>query len=110
MITNLFSVFDPAAGVLGLSLNWVSVFLGLFLSPFAYWLVPGRLLFLFNKIFLTLHREFRVLLGPSFKPGITLVFVALFLYVVFNNFLGLYPYIFTRTSHLRFTLRISLPL
>lgn len=110
MITNLFSVFDPSTRIFSLSLNWLSSVLGLFLFPFSYWIIPSRYLVLFNSVTRTLHKEFKVLLGGSFKPGLTLLFVALFLYVVFNNFLGLFPYIFTSTSHLRFTLRLSLPL
>jgi F-type H+-transporting ATPase subunit a len=51
-----------------------------------------------------------VLLGPNFKPGLTLIFISLFFYVVFNNFLGLFPYIFTRTRHMTLTLALSLPL
>lgn len=30
--------------------------------------------------------------------------------IIFNNFLGLFPYIFTRTSHLTLTLALALPL
>lgn len=110
MITNLFSVFDPSTSMFSLSLNWLSRFWGLLLFPFTYWLVPSRYLILFSVITNTLHKEFKVLLGPSFKPGLTLLFVAMFIYVVFNNFLGLFPYIFTSTRHLRFTLSISIPL
>jgi F-type H+-transporting ATPase subunit a len=75
-----------------------------------FWLVPSRYGYLFIKISSTLHGEFKVLLGPNFKPGLTLIFISLFFYVVFNNFLGLFPYIFTRTRHMTLTLALSLPL
>lgn len=40
----------------------------------------------------------------------TFIFITLFTFVLFNNFLGLFPYIFTRTSHLVVTLALALPL
>nr|ADD83046.1 ATP synthase F0 subunit 6 [Baetis sp. PC-2010] len=109
-MTNLFSVFDPSTSVLGLSLNWVSSGVGLFLVPYLFWLIPSRYTYFFIKIANILHGEFKVLLGPNFKPGLTLIFISLFFYVVFNNFLGLFPYIFTSTSHMTLTLALSLPL
>lgn len=110
MITNLFSVFDPTTIWGGFSFNWLRSFLGLLIIPLSFWFIPNRYLYLVNTISNTLHKEFKVLLGPSFKPGITLIFISLFYFVVWNNFLGLFPYIFTSTSHLTFTLSLSLPL
>lgn len=56
-----------------------------------------------------MHNEFKVLLGISFSRR-AIVFVSVFSFIVFNNFLGLLPYIFTRTRHLVITLSLSLPL
>lgn len=38
------------------------------------------------------------------------MFVSLFSLILFNNFLGLFPYIFTSSRHLVFTLALALPL
>nr|ALO76160.1 ATP synthase F0 subunit 6 [Cyphonistes vallatus] len=108
MMTNLFSSFDPSS-CLGLSLNWLSTFLGVFLIPPMYWLIPSRYNMLWNNIIMTLHNEFKVLIGPSVK-GSTLIFISLFSMILFNNFLGLFPYIFTSTSHMVLTLTLALPL
>lgn len=109
MITNLFSVFDPSA-IFGLSLNWIRTFLGLLIIPSAYWLIPSRYNIFWNSILLTLHKEFKTLLGPSGHNGSTFIFISLFSLILFNNFIGLFPYIFTRTSHLTLTLSLALPL
>nr|YP_010693299.1 ATP synthase F0 subunit 6 [Bactrocera wuzhishana]WCB99143.1 ATP synthase F0 subunit 6 [Bactrocera wuzhishana] len=110
MMTNLFSVFDPSSSIFNLSLNWTSTFLGLLLIPSAYWLMPSRWHIFWNSILLTLHKEFKTLLGPSGHSGSTFIFVSLFSLILFNNFMGLFPYIFTSTSHLTLTLTLALPL
>lgn len=110
MITNLFSVFDPSSSIFNLSLNWIRTFLGLLLIPSAYWLIPSRWHIFWNSILITLHKEFKTLLGPSGHSGSTFIFVSLFSLILFNNFIGLFPYIFTRTSHLTLTLTLALPL
>lgn len=109
MITNLFSVFDPSS-IFGLSLNWISTFLGLLIIPSIYWLIPSRYNIFWNSILLTLHKEFKTLLGPISHNGSSFIFISLFSLILFNNFIGLFPYIFTRTSHLTLTLSLALPL
>nr|QNP10062.1 ATP synthase F0 subunit 6 [Ochthebius peisonis] len=108
MMSNLFSSFDPSTSF-NLSLNWLSTFLGLLFIPSMYWLIPSRLNFIWIKICMILHQEFKVLLGSKIK-GSTLIFISLFSIILFNNFLGLFPYIFTSTSHLILTLALALPL
>nr|YP_009328073.1 ATP synthase F0 subunit 6 [Euborellia arcanum]APD14847.1 ATP synthase F0 subunit 6 [Euborellia arcanum] len=110
MMSNLFSVFDPVSGVFGVSLNWLSVFIGLMVLPLIYWFVPGRMNSLWGGVLVGLHKEFKVLLGPNSSVGSTLIFLSLFSYILFNNFYGLFPYIFTCSSHLVMTLALSLPL
>jgi len=109
MIANLFSVFDPSSSLTTLSLNWLSTFLGLLFIPFRYWLMPSRWALLWNKIIDAIHTEFKALLTPS-QIKTTVLFTSLFSFILFNNFLGLIPYIFTSTSHLSMTLSLSLPL
>lgn len=110
MITNLFSVFDPSTTIFNLSLNWISTFIGLLIIPYNFWFLPNRSNILWNSILLTLHKEFKTLLGPNSQNGCSFIFISLFSLILFNNFLGLFPYIFTRTSHLTITLTLALPL
>lgn len=44
------------------------------------------------------------------NPGVMLIFSAVFIIVITGNFFGLFPYVFTASSHLRITLALSLPL
>nr|YP_010693845.1 ATP synthase F0 subunit 6 [Tachina punctocincta]WCD42075.1 ATP synthase F0 subunit 6 [Tachina punctocincta] len=110
MMTNLFSVFDPSSSIFNLSLNWLSTFLGIFMIPSMYWLMPSRYNIFWNNILSTLHKEFKTLLGPMSSNGSTFIFISLFSMILFNNFMGLFPYIFTSTSHLVLTLTLALPL
>nr|APX39553.1 ATP synthase F0 subunit 6 [Calomicrus fallax] len=109
MMMNLFSSFDPTSN-LNLSLNWMSTFIGLVIIPPMFWLIPSRINMLWNKIIYILHKEFKVLLGNYKSQGSTLIFISLFSIILFNNFLGLFPYIFTSTSHMTMTLSLALPL
>ena len=109
MITNLFSVFDPSTSLLSLPLNWLSTFLGLIFIPYLFWVSPSRWSLLWTKINITLFNEFKTILGPSQKRS-AIIFVSIFSLIVFNNSLGLFPYIFTRSRHLAITLALSLPL
>nr|YP_010729349.1 ATP synthase F0 subunit 6 [Sternolophus rufipes]WED07054.1 ATP synthase F0 subunit 6 [Sternolophus rufipes] len=108
MMTNLFSSFDPSTNF-NMSLNWLSTFLGLLLIPSMFWLIPSRMNFLWIKIMTTLHNEFKILINNKIK-GNTLIFTSLFAMIMFNNFLGLFPYIFTSTSHMVLTITLALPL
>uniref|UniRef100_A0AB39A682 ATP synthase subunit a n=1 Tax=Lucanus dybowskii TaxID=3238474 RepID=A0AB39A682_9SCAR len=107
-MTNLFSSFDPSTSV-KLPLNWLSTILGLLILPLTFWLIPSRPMILWNSVINTLHKEFKILIGPVSK-GSTLIFISLFSLIMYNNFLGLFPYIFTSTSHLILTLSLALPL
>nr|YP_010620932.1 ATP synthase F0 subunit 6 [Bundoksia longissima]WAX39263.1 ATP synthase F0 subunit 6 [Bundoksia longissima] len=111
MMTNLFSVFDPSTSMMNLSLNWMSTMLGLFIIPMSFWLIPSRYYILWNKLLINLHMEFKMLLGnKKINKGMSFIFISLFSIIMFNNFLGLFPYIFTSTSHMTMTLSLALPL
>nr|WGO57838.1 ATP synthase F0 subunit 6 [Polyphaga plancyi] len=111
MMTNLFSIFDPTNNMWNLQLNWMSTIIGLTLIPMSFWFIPSRQLMLWNITLNTLHKEFKILMGPhQINKGSTFIFISLFSMILFNNFMGLFPYIFTSTSHLMLTLSLALPL
>nr|YP_010714132.1 ATP synthase F0 subunit 6 [Menida lata]WDD39695.1 ATP synthase F0 subunit 6 [Menida lata] len=108
MMTNLFSTFDPATSM-NYSMNWISTLMGLMLIPWPFWMLPNRSMILLNSVLYKLHDEFKLLLSSKSK-GMTLMTVSLFIFILFNNFMGLMPYIFTSSSHLTFSLTLALPL
>jgi F-type H+-transporting ATPase subunit a len=110
MIINLFSVFDPSTWIFSLSLNWLRTFIGFLIIPISFWLIPSRLSYTWFLIINTLHKEFKILIGNNGFNGSTFIFINLLTIILFNNFIGLFPYIFTSSSHLTFTLTLSLPL
>nr|ALO71236.1 ATP synthase F0 subunit 6 [Tychobythinus sp. 1 EF-2015] len=108
MMMNLFLSFDPSTNYF--YLNWLSSMLGLILTPYFYWLIPSRWNMTWLLIFNSLHKEFFILLNKDSNKGTTLIFISLFSMIVYNNFLGLLPYIFTSSSHMIMNLSLALPL
>lgn len=109
MITNLFSVFDPSTSIINLSLNWLRIFIGIFCIPLSLWFIPSRYRLIWFKIIIKFHYEFKIILLDKNFGG-TLMFIALFSIIFYNNILGLFPYIFTCTSHIVITISLALPL
>nr|ASY97876.1 ATP synthase F0 subunit 6 [Miomantis caffra] len=110
-MTNLFSVFDPSSNIMNFSINWISTLIGLILIPYSFWFIPNRSSTLWNLITMKLHEEFKLLIGKKMiNKGSTFIFISIFSIILFNNSLGLFPYIFTSTSHMVMTLTLALPL
>nr|ADK72514.1 ATP synthase F0 subunit 6 [Scylla serrata] len=109
MMANLFSILEPSSSIFNFSLNWVSTLLGLMFIPYLYGASPSRWSLCESEIIFTLHKEFKALLTP-YSMGSTMFFVGLFSLILYNNFLGLLPYVFTSSSHMAMTLALSLPL
>nr|YP_010015750.1 ATP synthase F0 subunit 6 [Gryllus bimaculatus]QOI72747.1 ATP synthase F0 subunit 6 [Gryllus bimaculatus]UBU97859.1 ATP synthase F0 subunit 6 [Gryllus bimaculatus] len=109
MMTNLFSSFDPTSNIFNIPMNWLSTLLGLLIIPSYYWLIPNRSLVMWNMVINKLYSEFKTLLIGKMNMGSSFMFISLFSMILFNNFLGLFPYIFTSSSHLTFTLSLALP-
>nr|UEE83303.1 ATP synthase F0 subunit 6 [Petalocephala gongshanensis] len=102
---NLFTVFDPCTGFM--SLNWLSLFVFFFVFPFSYWCSQGSLIISLNSILFFFFNEMCNL--TKYLNSILLI-LSLFFFIMVNNLIGLVPYVFTPSSHLSFSLGLSLPL
>lgn len=105
MITNIFSIFDPSTSITT-SLNWLRIALVLIIFPLQLWLIPSRLTIIWITITNYIFNEFKILISYSFSNLI--IFIRLIIIIFFNNFLGLFPYIFTASRHIRFCFSLSL--
>jgi len=108
---DLFLSFNPQTEVIfEFSGNWLAALSVLIVVPQGYWLVKGQ----YEKFFLWIVELFvdqlRPIFGKIIRPGRFLILLRIFVFVIITNFLGLMPYVFTSSSHLRFTLRLALPL
>nr|UPL65924.1 ATPase subunit 6 [Helopeltis sp.] len=108
MMTNLFSSFDPATSMY-LSMNWLSSILGIMIIPSSFWIMPNRMSIMFNKISSSLTKEYNMLLNSK-SSNMNMLLISLFMLIMFNNLMGLLPYIFTSSSHISFTLTMALPM
>lgn len=102
---NIFSIFDPTTSIF-ISLNWLSTLLIISLIPYQFWFIPSRLIYIWKFIINYLFNEFKILINYSYSNLI--IFISILLFIFFNNFLGLFPYIFTSSRHINFCLSLSL--
>ena len=111
-MNNLFSIFDPNINFSGLiyPLNWISVVIILFFLPSVFWLVKSQIHIIVIRILKALTLEIEAILGHNTPPGSINILLALFFFILCSNFIGLFPYVFTGSRHLRYTVRLALPL
>lgn len=97
MIINLFSVFDPTS-YLGISLNWIIIFIVMIYIPSKYYLLDGGLLNNFKYIFYQIRKVFNEISYPN-NLAINFIVVVTFIYLIITNLIGLFPFVFTSSAH-----------
>lgn len=101
---NLFSSFDPF--VIRVGVNWLSSLVFIIFLINRFWLVSREFRWGVKKLTEVVLIDFKNLL---FRKKLLLL-VRLFIIIFLVNFLGLFPYIFTCSTHLVYGLSIGLPL
>nr|QXT59997.1 ATP synthase membrane subunit 6 [Panaphis juglandis] len=109
MTTNLFNIFDPSTMIFNLNLNWLSVMMSIILMPNFIWIMPNRIKWLINKIYVMMNNEILMLYKMKNIKSPSFLFISLFMFILMNNFLGLFPYIFSSSSHMIFSMTLALP-
>ena len=111
-MTNLFSSFDPMVNIIGFNirLNWISRIIPILILPQAYWITGSQIIKSIENIINYLHGELAAVFGLVALPGTIFTFLRFFFFIFFCNLIGLAPYIFTRSSHMSFTLTLALPI
>lgn len=109
MITNLFSIFDSNTNNL-IELNWISSLINIIILPILYWIISSRIIKVNNLFLSFLYHEFKIIIINKFNYLNIIFLISLILLILLNNFMGLFPYIFTRSRHLIFSLSFSIPI
>nr|QXT60036.1 ATP synthase membrane subunit 6 [Neophyllaphis podocarpi] len=109
MMMNLFNIFDPSTMIFNLNLNWMASILIIMMMPNFLWLMPNRISIIMLKLFNNLNNEILMLFKIKNIKSPSFMFITLFMFIFFNNFLGLFPYIFSTSSHMIFSLSLALP-
>lgn len=107
MIINLFNTFDPATGI-NYSYNWGRALIVFIIMPFSFWAHSSRYFIAWALIINYLTKEFKILINFSYSNLI--IPMSLFIIILSNNLIGLFPYVFTITRHLRVCLTLSITL
>nr|AGI97862.1 ATP synthase F0 subunit 6 [Kaltenbachiella spinosa]AGI97863.1 ATP synthase F0 subunit 6 [Kaltenbachiella japonica] len=106
---NLFNIFDPSTSMFNIQLNWISSMFIIILIPSMIWTLPNRIFFLNNKILNILNNEMLMLYKMKNIKSPSFIFIILFMFIFLNNLMSLFPYIFSSSSHMIFSLTLALP-
>nr|YP_010878925.1 ATP synthase F0 subunit 6 [Batracomorphus chlorophana]WHE42577.1 ATP synthase F0 subunit 6 [Batracomorphus chlorophana] len=104
-MTNLFSTFDPCTGKL--SMNWLSTFMFLLILPSKFWKKNNIQEMMMNLMFKFLNKEMKM--NTKYK-SIKIMLISMMMFILINNMMGLLPYVFTSSSHLMFSMSLSIPM
>nr|YP_009434636.1 ATP synthase F0 subunit 6 [Dolichovespula panda]ATF28543.1 ATP synthase F0 subunit 6 [Dolichovespula panda] len=105
MMSNLFSIFDPHSS-LNYSLNWMSLIIPLLFFPNMFWFKKSKMFIFWLTINNFILKEFNNFKKNNYNN--VFMFISILFILLTINFTGLFPYIFTSTSHMSITLPLSL--
>nr|UYX57294.1 ATP synthase F0 subunit 6 [Rhipicephalus linnaei] len=107
MMNNLFSIFDPSTSF-NFNLNWWSLFIWIIISPFSFWVSSSLFLISWKSLLKKFFQEISNNIKLS-KMKNCLIISSIFIFILLSNIMGLFPYVFTSSSHLVFTMFFAFP-
>lgn len=107
MINNLFSIFDPSTSF-NFNLNWLSLCIWIIIAPFSFWASSSIFLISWKSLLKKFFQEIRNNIKLS-KIKNCLIISSIFIFILLRNIIGLFPYVFTSSSHLVFTIFFAFP-
>nr|YP_010381622.1 ATP synthase F0 subunit 6 [Symplanella brevicephala]UDL71997.1 ATP synthase F0 subunit 6 [Symplanella brevicephala] len=105
MMTSLFSSFDPSSKIF--QFNWIMMLSPTLILPMNFWMKKSRWLMMKKKMKNKIYKEF---LNSTKHKEMMYLSISIMIMIMTNNFMGLFPYIFTSTSHISLCLSLSLPM
>nr|ARW70330.1 ATP synthase F0 subunit 6 [Kaburagia rhusicola rhusicola] len=109
MMMNLFNIFDPSTTIMNLNLNWLSTMIIIIIMPNFLWTMPNRINMIFMIMMKTLNKEMLMLYKSKNIKSPSFMFISLFMFILLNNFISLFPYIFSSSSHMIFSMSMAMP-
>nr|YP_009400043.1 ATP synthase F0 subunit 6 [Nurudea shiraii]ARW70213.1 ATP synthase F0 subunit 6 [Nurudea shiraii] len=109
MMMNLFNIFDPTTTFLNLQINWMSTLMIIMFMPNFIWIMPNRMNMIMHLIMNILNKEILMLFKLKNFKSPSFMFITLFIFILMNNFISLFPYIFSSSSHMIFSMALAMP-
>nr|YP_009126966.1 ATP synthase F0 subunit 6 [Acerentomon microrhinus]AFI54920.1 ATP synthase F0 subunit 6 [Acerentomon microrhinus] len=107
ILMNLFSVFDPVS-YFHFSLNWEAMGAGLLMTAFTFWPNTPKVNMPLGGL-MKIYNEMKMLMS-GMSSGKSIMFLAVILFILRMNLFGLWPYVFTYSSHFVLTFSLALPM
>lgn len=112
MLTNLFTLFDPAyRSPFKYTINWFSPLLLILIYPITYLPIKTRTNWFFNKIIILLWIDYTKKLNKKRdSAGFNFIFCLFLTFLIANIILIWFPYSWSSTCHIAFPLSLSFTL
>nr|YP_003204686.1 ATP synthase F0 subunit 6 [Evania appendigaster]ACL36003.1 ATP synthase F0 subunit 6 [Evania appendigaster] len=107
MYMNLFSSFNPSS-IPYFNLNWLSMLIFLIIIPYPFWILNSQFTHMFYILSTFLSSELKIILVKKSNLLNSGILLTIFSFILIINFSSLYPFVFSSSSHLSFSLTLSL--